>query len=214
MSQDDGQAVTESPETTARIHPVEQLVVPALTLSAWLGAAFWFNMSVDQIGLSAMGFGFLMCAWLAWRHGIIGYSLIKHEEGDAVPAERTPLPRGLLTPALIIAGAALVIAATPTGAGDILYGPVSAAIGAYEFAQATWGWFVTGALAVILVGGVITGVVRRDAELAFGGVFAIAFFSCGFGLAYLFYRTSDNEAYRSDWEKGFEPIRLVIGLFD
>lgn len=73
---------------------------------------------------------------------------------------------------------------------------------------------MTGVLIVALVSAVITGVVRRDAELACGGLFAAAFFSCAFGLAYLFYRSSDNEEYRSDWEKGFEPIRLVMGLFD
>jgi hypothetical protein len=195
------------------------LILPVGGLLA--AGAVWLNMSVGQITLAGIGFGCLVYAWLVWRHGIIAYSHqsgIDPESGEVAPptttVRRSPLPPGVLAPILTVAAAIIFVASTPTGAGDILYGPVFAVIAGYEFAQATWGWFMTGVLIVALVSAVITGVVRRDAELACGGLFAAAFFSCAFGLAYLFYRSSDNEEYRSDWEKGFEPIRLVMGLFD
>ena len=187
---------------------IASLVVTGMIIGAWV----WANLSMEQVSFLGMGSSALFGAWLVWRYGIIAFSYTKFGDTAETNIKEAPLPRVLLAPALALAGIALVLAGTPTGLGEALFGPVRATYLLYQFGEQAWGLL----LGTLLLGSVIVlllvSLIRLDGELFAAGIFVSVFFGffalCIYGL----YRWQPDH-YRDAWDDYMEPFRFVVGLF-
>jgi hypothetical protein len=111
-----------------------------------------------------------MYAWLVWKYGIIGFSV---REGEYDPEtskrirhgtviKRAPISPGLLTPLLVGSGILFILAGTPTGLGQTLVGPLTAAVALYHFLKDAWSALLFVGFVIGIVTFAFLSLVRRE----------------------------------------------------
>lgn len=187
------------------------MLVFALVL---IGGAAW-HRTEDQLAFLGVGTGCLIMAWVVWRYRIIGYSSgegVDPETGEKrlTTVTRSPLPREVLSPLLLVAALVFLMGATVSEVESLLSGPAHVAVWGkdlYEIAKDLLIWVVVIGGAV---GALVCGVVRRDREqLALGGCLgALVMFAVAVNF---FVYLIDEDAWRDIWNAYLAPLRTVFG---
>jgi hypothetical protein len=211
--EDQAPATVESPGRIRSLERQVSVFVLLLTL-VLIGGAAW-HRTEDQLAFLTVGTACLIMAWVVWRYRIVGYSSgvgVDPETGEkrATTVTRSPLPREVLTPLLLLAALVFLLGATVSEVESLLSGPAHVAVWVkdlYEIAADLLIWAVVIGGAVVAL---VVGVVRRDREqLALGGclgalvVFAVA--------VNFFFYLIDEDAWRDIWNAYLAPLRIVFG---
>jgi hypothetical protein len=203
-----------------RVKEIGRVVWPVLVSGVALSVFAWvrWHLSTEQLSFLLIGLGCLLIAWMAWKHGVIGYSYSRQsvEHGasiEEVSIKEAPRPRGVLAALLIGGGLMFILAGSPLQIARVFRVPAHAAVVLWQFGNATWNLVI----GLVFVGGpiVMVGVsaMRRDHEdlglWVFVTLFVVAFLG---GANYLFYRLAPEDFAKS-WREFTSPFRAFLDLF-
>jgi hypothetical protein len=220
MTQEEHPPTTEASPPTERLPSVERLILVVIAATMLLvAAAVVWRLSAQQALFIYIGVVCLALAWMVWRHGIIGYS---HSEGPDIDTGevkpptttviKSPLPREVLTPLLVVGALVFVLAATRTGVGAALSGPARVAVSSWNFVHETYTLLFSTVAVLGLVGALVYEIVRRGSHAVMAGLCLVAFLAFAFAANYAVY-LSDKAAWRQAWNDFLKPARTLVGLF-
>jgi hypothetical protein len=172
---------------------VGAIVSTALVVAAWL---LW-HRSASQMTWVGLGLGAANMAMLIWRHDLIGFSYTS-TGGDASQASfvgrRSPVPRELASPALLLAAALLFLAATSTGFGRWLASVFGVLQTLHDAGESVGGLIATPLAIIFMLVFAVVGV-----GIVGSGLFSLARFVL--------------RGFRSDPDNGSGLGLLAAGLF-
>ena len=220
MTQDEQLPAKDEAEPTGRLRGLERLFWVAVPFTLLVvGAGAYWGLRLEQLTFLAIGIGCLCVAWTVWRYRIVGYSHsegLDPETGEVRPPTTTvtksPVPREVLAPLLVVAAVMFLLAATPTGVGALLDGPAHIAVEGWRFVEATWNLLPFAAFVVGTVVALVYGVARRDREAITAGGCLGSLMLVAIALNYAYYLI-DADTWRHSWSEFFAPVRTVIEFF-